>query len=486
VTSYEHRATPTVRYTPGRYSRYDSTLNPNPAAGQGARGGANDMIRQSPANPETMRRQIERARGLDPLGQRVRGPGGVDFSTLELRFVGKPVRGQGLDYSFSAEKMPDPDAAPGFGGQQKAALVSDSFFTWLALTPDKFWVNLNPDEPARVMDDAFGRTDAGRVLLEADLEMKHDYGRAMDPKTAVGKRFWDSLTKVNGAPCLQGTRNWIVPEPAQVREQDGGVYILDAPLKVNSVAQETNTPGPGGGAACKLTAAQLEYNQNLVNTMIIPVVAKKINSGPAYADLRRVYTSRVAAEWIRRQDAAKATDYHTIINSGDVSKWPIRGAKWDKVDTWKEYYKSYTQGDYSFELEYGQRVYVYTVGGVDFSQAPKKDVAKPQFTAQHRYLPRTTRTSVRSMTDDAEHDDLLLLGGNTKVKAQAPPAQAPGDNGTGNGGGNGGNGNGGEGGGLPITGSRIPMGWLIVVAAALIVVGGGLMWWTRRHRRFVS
>ncbi|MFJ4584533.1 hypothetical protein [Streptomyces echinatus] len=64
------------------------------------------------------------------------------------------------------------------------------------------------------MDDKFASTDAGRVLLEADLQLKHDFCKAMDPKTDVGKAAWDSLAKVNGWPCLHSGRNWIEPKTA--------------------------------------------------------------------------------------------------------------------------------------------------------------------------------------------------------------------------------------------------------------------------------
>ncbi|MFF3457020.1 hypothetical protein ACFYXH_22350 [Streptomyces sp. NPDC002730] len=53
--------------------------------------------------------------------------------------------------------------------------------------------------------------------------------------------------------------------------------------------------------------------------MIVPEVEKTINTAPQYADLRRVYTARVAADWIRLQDAKTPTDYRKIINSNDSS-----------------------------------------------------------------------------------------------------------------------------------------------------------------------
>ncbi|WP_433830871.1 hypothetical protein ACQP2E_12005 [Actinoplanes sp. CA-015351] len=499
VTAYEHRSTPVARFTPGQYTKFDPLLNPASSAGQGARGGLNDMLNQSKPTPETMRQQMERIRQGDPAGQRLRGPGGVDFSTLELRFVGAPAKGEGLNYSFSAKKMPDPDENPGYGGEEKAQLISDSFFTWLALTPEKFWVNLNPDEPNRIMDSTFGKTDAGRVLLEADLKMKQDFAQAMNPEKALGKKFWDATQLKDGLPCLHSIRNWIEPAPAQVREQDGGIYILDAPLKLSSVPQEFTVQPPG--EACKPTESQIKHNQEVVEELIVPEVERLINNDPAYADLRRVYTSRVAAEWIRLQDAKKATDYRSIINSDNVAKWPIRGEKWDFNETWQRYLKSYKEGDYEFEWEAGGKVYIYTMGGVDFSKAPKKNVTKQVFTAKHQYLPRSTETSVKAMTDDAESDEILLLGGNTDAKPTVPPSSEPGD---GSGGGDGSD-DGDDGdddgdatatptpggddnaGGLPITGDSVPVPVLISVAIALIAVGAGLVLWARRRRRtFVS
>ncbi|MCX4845590.1 hypothetical protein [Streptomyces sp. NBC_00893] len=115
-----------------------------------------------------------------------------------------------------ADQMPDPDNNPGFGGERRMQLSSDALFTWLALTPDKFWVNLNPDQPGKVMDAKFGKTDAGRVLLDADLLMKYDFSEALNPdKHAGGKLYWDTAPRRNGIPCFPGTRFWIEPDEAK-------------------------------------------------------------------------------------------------------------------------------------------------------------------------------------------------------------------------------------------------------------------------------
>ncbi|MEW2398660.1 LPXTG cell wall anchor domain-containing protein [Streptomyces sp. NPDC046862] len=403
VLSYEHISEGEPLYEPGPYTAADPNLNTGEVPG----GAASQVIEGSEETPQEMAHQEQLISEEDPEGMGVRGPGGVDFSTLQLSYVGKPVRGRALNYAYSAN-MVDESAGLGYGGKEKARLISDSFFTWLALTPDKFWVNLNPDQPDKVMDHTFGKTDAGRVLLQADLQMKHDFAKDLDPRQGIGLQLVDAIRRA-GLPCGSVERNWIVPKPAQVRADSNGLYILAAPLQVNSVAATVKTPTPN---SCALSAAQRLTYQTLVRTLVVPDIEKKINTAPQYADLRRVYSARVAAEYVREQDQQQATQYRSIINSDNVAKWPLRGANstWTPRQTWKEYYKSFTQGDFSFAC--GQKVCV--LGGVDFSKAPKRNVSSTQFKVEHKNLPRSTKTSARTMTSSADNHQLLLLGGGVK------------------------------------------------------------------------
>ncbi|MER6303168.1 LPXTG cell wall anchor domain-containing protein [Kitasatospora sp. NPDC001539] len=422
VRSYEHRSTgvPVSKFDP-------NTSKPDPYMNTGAKqpsGGAARNIEGSMPTPKDMAERMARIRAEDPTGLRVRGPGGVDFSTLQLSYVGKPVKGQALNYAFAAKKADEDEENVGWGGQEKAQLISDSFFTWLALTPDKFWVNLMPDQPDRIMDPAFGRTDAGRVLLQADLEMKHDWARDVDPRQGTGKKLWEAM-QAEGLDCGPIERNWIVPLPARIRADENGVYILDAPLKVNSEAAVTTAHNPNGD--CSLTEAQTHTFERLVREIVVPDIEHKVNTAPAYADLRRVYSARVAAEYVRQQDQQEATDYRSVINSNDVSGWPLRGANkgWTPRQTWEEYVKSFTQGDYSFPCGNDGRICV--VGGVDFSQSPKQDIGATEFTAKHKDLPRSAQTSVKAMTDKADTDDLLLLGGGGPADTGPTPTPTPTD-----------------------------------------------------------
>ncbi|WP_328535271.1 LPXTG cell wall anchor domain-containing protein [Streptomyces sp. NBC_00344] len=499
VTAYEHRSTSLPRYNAVKgVTRSD----PNFAAGGNnqAAGGASRTVGQSPATPKDMAEQIKRIGVNGPRANGVRGPGGVDFSTLDLAYVGKPVNGKGLPYAFSANKVQDESPQYGWGGRAKAQLISDSFFAWLALTPDKFWVNLNPDQPDKIMDATFGRTDAGRVLLQADLQMKHDYAKDLDPRQGLGKQYWAAM-QAAGLKCGTSLRNWIVPKQAKVRADAGGLYILDTPLKVNTLEINFKTPSPNGD--CHLTKEQQKTAADLARQTITPDIEKRVNTAPEYADLRRVYSARVAAEYVRQQDAQAPSEYHTIINSNNVSRWPLRSPNrtWRPKQTYDDYVKSFTQGDYSYPCEFAGQQKTCVMGGVDFSKAPKRNISRGEFQVQHRHLPRSTRTSVQAMTDNAENDHLLLLGGGGQQQAgggdggstpspkpthtSAPSSPAthtrPPSSSTPSDGPRSPSGPAGKDdrGGLADTGTQVLA--VAGIAVVLLAAGGALIWWRRRR-----
>ncbi|MFE2232249.1 hypothetical protein ACFXA4_06705 [Streptomyces sp. NPDC059442] len=510
---YEHRAVPNGTFTSDpRYTRQDPAFTgrqcnqpstaaaaaaPKPGCG-GASGAANDMARNSGRTKEEAQRRQAAIRQAPGGPSRMRGPGGIDFTTMELRYISEPVKGKGMDYGFKAKMNDDEDENPSWGGGAKIDLSSDAMFTWLALHPNRFWVNLNPDQPNQVVDDKLAKTDAGRVLLEADLEMKHDLARVMVPDNPVGNRLWDSFQHVNGAPCWKTYRYYIEPAPAQVREEDGKLYILDAPMDVKAAKIDFSE-----GFKCKQPESVQEYNFEQIKRIAIPEVEKLVNTAPQYADLRSVYTSRIAAEWIKQRDAVRPGDFHSIIGSDDATRWPSRTA-WDREKIYADYLKSFREGDFHFKREYPQDGSVlefsFYLGGVDFSKQPKKNISRARFQAENPEMPDTVNAAQKATTAYADTDSAFLGGNNTgkgsgggtkptptptptdpggpdPTDQPSTPAPSPSTPGTG-----------GQtppaknpDGDLADTGSDVPVGLIAGIAAALAAAGAAMVWWKRRR-----
>ena len=58
--------------------------------------------------------------------------------------------------------------------KEKADELMKYFRIGLSLPNDKFWVNLRPDAPEQIIDPELEKTDIGRIMLEADLNLKKD------------------------------------------------------------------------------------------------------------------------------------------------------------------------------------------------------------------------------------------------------------------------------------------------------------------------
>lgn len=354
--------------------------------------GATEEIENSPDSEESFAEGKSIADGIvadatesgevdaSDLAETTKPLGGVDFSTLELRYISDTFTGAaGVKYAYHVD--PDPTQKVSFGGAKAAKLAADSFFTWLALPESAFTVNLNPEEPDRIVDEQFGRTDAGRVLLQADFEMKKTVAKLIHPDSKAGLSFWEQL---RGEQRCISMREWIVPTPATVRDNGTELFILDAPLDVK---METEYKKLSGADNCPGQAtADTQHNEQVYRSLILPQVVKAVNTAPEYADLRRVYASRVAAQWYRDRSATKATAYKSIVGSGDITPWVTRTG-WKPRDTFDAYVKSYRDGEFTVKhtTRSGNTIYTntYVYGGVDFTATPTSNVSADVLAAQH-------------------------------------------------------------------------------------------------------
>jgi hypothetical protein len=347
---------------------------------------------------------------IDQISQGPGATGGIDFSSLELRYVADRS-GRGLRYAFRAPTGAG-DSAVGLRTSQDA---SDAFFVWLALSPLQFWVNLNPTEPNRIIDPVFARSDAGRVLLEADLALKKLDAVLLHPDAPSGAEFWRQIDSLYGNDpsahiCLT-SRLWIVPAPATVYADRDELYILDAPLDVKTQAEHSGA-APGQGCPQGNPAIE-QLAEGIFRRLILPSVVQAVNTGPAFAPLRRVYASRIAAEWFRGRHRHDRSPVGRIADSGDIDRWHARPA-WNPLDVFNQYVQSYRNGEWTVQRPdpANDQVIVYTFGGVDFSRTPEVKVARRDFRARWPKLAADVSRSMRRPVTDAQ--GAVWIGGSSR------------------------------------------------------------------------
>ena len=371
-------------------------------------------------------RQVDQAKQIMNPGGRQSGAGalprafgsgrlgGIDFSSLELRYVSDTpgAGGRDLGYAFRAPSSATPgDPAAGLATAQQS---SDAFFTWLALPPQTFWVNLNPSQPDRIIDPQLARTDAGRVLLEADMQLKRTISSYTNPSTPIGDQFWDELERIYGdrAPeaCIS-SRNWITPDPATVREDADQLFILDAPLTVKMESELITDPQVGSPSCPQESQAIEDAKEELFRRVILPPVIQQINTSPEYASLRRVYLARVAAEWFRVRGGEHPTAVSGIVDSGNVDAWVAR-SPFNPADVFNQMLTSIRNGEWTVvrDVASGGQVYkrTLTYGGVDFSQTPRQNVSRADFKARY---PKLAKQARRARFEAEAGQDGTWIGG---------------------------------------------------------------------------
>jgi hypothetical protein len=326
--------------------------------------------------------------------------GGVDFSTLGMRYLSDDPGSGGVRYSFSASP-----AAPGTDQDLDSGLdaIENSaadLRTWLVLDPSKFWVNLNPTEPNRIVDAQLGRTNAGKALLEADLRMKQTEGKLIDPKTPLGSRYWKAMGGPTDTICYS-SRLWIVPGDVEVRQDGSSLYIVKATLHVKAKAQHL-----GGGYGCDSDPASDARGERLEQTMLVPKVEEAVNTAPEYAPIRRAFLARVVAQWIRdRHQSGHHTSFDGLLDSGDLGPAVLTDG-WQPRQVFDSYVRALRDKDFTYHqtMRVGDTRVIRTItyGGVDFSKLSSARLSAAQM---NQRLPRLSQTVKASGTHPAKASD---------------------------------------------------------------------------------
>jgi hypothetical protein len=339
--------------------------------------------------------------------------GGIDFSSLELRYVSADAGSDWMRYAFAGKRPEVGFRTDPVLGEKVIRTAGEDLHTWLALDPSAFWVNLNLNEPNRITDRLLGQTNAGRVLLEADLQLKRTSSRLMDPKTPTGKRYWAERAALDGACSV--SRMWIVPGRVEVRVDGDELYVLQAPLDVKTVAEE-----PVGEYARKCqgsAVADKARSEDLDRRILLPHIVKAVNTAPEYAALRRAFVTRVVAEWIRGRHAeGRRTPFDDVIGSGDVGPAKLRDG-WQPRQVFDAFVRASNSKEFTFTrtVREGNTVFVheFVTGGVDLSKTPMSAVDAATMERRFPRLPGTVRTSLDRPAPAA--DGTVWLGGTAPV-----------------------------------------------------------------------
>jgi len=251
----------------------------------------------------------------------------------------------------------------------------EHLFISLSMRDDAFWVNLNPEEPNRIINPTLANTDLGRIMLNADYRLKEDVADIINPQNSqTGREFWRRLyqkAEELGAPdkIPLVTRLWIVPDKAEVYEKQNQLHITKSRLKVRLepayVSQRTIFKD-------KREKELQDFTSELMEELILPQLNKRINEAYSYADLRDVYNALILAHWYKDKFGSGR---NSLLQT--VSYQVLDGLEADYTSTPNEIYQSYLksikEGQYSFsetETSSGPFATVITTrhyfsGGVD-------------------------------------------------------------------------------------------------------------------------
>ena len=226
----------------------------------------------------------------------------------------------------------------------------------------------------------------GKIMLEADLQLKKDTAGFTSPQTPEGKEYWDKLYKKAGE--LFGTENitiptitrpWIVPGEIILRESEDSAYIYKANMKV--MLEQDHLQGSGDrvqGIDYSFKDPRMkelnEYSSQLIRELIIPKLTKEVNTSKRYAALRQVFFSLVLARWFKDtfqvttspgHQSPEKSSYVNLIDSRNLENLTSK-EDWSKTVYFNQYKESFSKGEYNLKEQvatpYGQVIRSYVSG----------------------------------------------------------------------------------------------------------------------------
>ncbi len=303
--------------------------------------------------------------------------GGINFTSIELNYISISTDSLGhVNFDSALIAHRGNGTKPKIDAVNSTMISTTAFMTGLALPGYRFWVNLNPWEPKRLLDDRLGETDVGRIMLEADLQMKKDFSNYENPcANKTGEEFWALLAEKQKSlvrECMEKypgelrnernvsfmavTRFWIVPKTAYAYYNGTSISIINSSLTIRSdpIAEYAtyilDNPSISLSNDCReeLNKSAIEYSRcarELEESMILPYVVYDVNHAERYSDLRSVYTSLALAQGYKEKIDPKTDALRDSIDSLNVSALKSM-TLWSPEEIWERYAYSFSNKEY--------------------------------------------------------------------------------------------------------------------------------------------
>jgi len=216
------------------------------------------------------------------------------------------------------------------------------FLSSLTVPEEDIWVNLSPNEPERIIPEAFGQTEMGRDLLSQDYILKQLTASLMYPEELIGEVFWEriyqktqSLYGRRDVPVNTFNKVWIVPEKAVVYEnaKTNTVFVLESKLKVMleedylSFIQKDSIESSGENT----------IGSEVIREIIIPEIEREVNQGKNFAQLRQIYHAMILATWFKQNLK------ESLLGSIYIDKSKIQGVDTEDKEIKKKIYNQYLE-----------------------------------------------------------------------------------------------------------------------------------------------
>jgi WD40 repeat protein len=330
--------------------------------------------------------------GFSQVGPQISLPAFMN-PTVPVQDIFRPVHLRSLTYtsaeknfSFFLDQGDTRDLKP-LQIEETAAKLMEYFQIGLALPDSMFWVNLRPDSPDEVIDNYLAQTDLGKIMLEADVQLKKDTAKYTSPDTPEGKDYWDKLygkaEELFGSENISVptvTRPWIIPGEVIISESAGNAYIFKATLKVMLEADHLKSASAADFPDERLKILN-DYSSQLIRQRVLPKLTKEVNSSKRYAALRQVYYSLILAQWFKNQVTKSQGEYDLLssrIDSKDLQGLASK-TQWSKEAYFKQYQKSFKDGEYNLQKNvqtpFGPAIRQYFSGGIIFDSKDASNLA---------------------------------------------------------------------------------------------------------------